>query len=136
MQIRVKDNLKKTDRVARALFKDQIPFATSQALNDVARLSATRDSRSDMESDLDKPTPWTKSGQRYKRGNKRNQSAWVMIEGQRADYMLRNIHGGTRGPTKGNKGFVIGALAKRNKYGNVPRGLLKRMDARKDTFWG
>ncbi len=136
MQIRVKDNVEKSERVVKALWKRQIPLATSRALNDVARISAMEDSRKDMEKDLDRPIPWTIRGQRYRRGNKYNQKAWVLIDPERAGYMIPNIHGGTRGPVAGQKGFVIGALVKRNKYGNVPRGLLKKMDARRDTFWG
>lgn len=134
--ISVKDNLKALKPGISRMFRDQIPFATSQALNDVARRSATEDSRRDMEQQLDRPIPWTKSGQRYRRGNKRNLTSWVYIAPERAEYMRLQIAGGRRLPVPGTRGFLIAVKAKRNKYGNPPKGSPAKLASRADTFWG
>jgi hypothetical protein len=132
VDISIKSNIDQLSRKLPGFYKKQIPFATSQALNDTARLIATQDVRDDMETELDRPTPFTKGGVRYKRSNKRNLTAQVFMMPTRWGYMTYAVNGGVR-QAKG-KLIAIG-VGKRNKYGNKPRAWIKRMIARPDTFW-
>lgn len=133
MQISIKSDI---DRVAKELpreLRKQIPFATSQALNDTARNIATKSGRRDMDREIDRPKKWTKTGLRYTRSNKRNLTSAVYIAPERWAYLKHIINATTRQPRR--KLIAIGA-GKRNQYGNKPRGWIGKQSAKGNTFWG
>lgn len=133
MQISLQSNIEELTRKLPAFYRKQIPFATSQALNDTARKIATDDVRKALDDQLDNPTPYTKAGFRYKRSTKRNLVAQVYSMPSRWAYLQYAVNGGVRRP----RGRAISiATGKRNKYGNKPRGWLTKQAARSDTFWG
>ena len=109
------------------LSKKQIPFAASQAINDVAT-SATVALRAQAQTKLDRPTPFTLRGFKVQRSHKRNLVAYVYVDRIQERYMKYQIEGGTR------KAGEVGGIAvpvniKTNKYGNIPgkrRGLANR----------
>lgn len=131
--ISVKSDLAKLAKTIPRAFRKQIPFATSQALNDTARIIATKTARSDMDSEISNPRPWTKTGLRYKRSNKANLTSEVYITPERWAYLKYIINGRTRRPE--GRAIAI-ATGKRNQYGNKPRGWISKQAARANTFWG
>jgi hypothetical protein len=134
MQISVESNIDKLARELPAFYRKQIPFATSQALNDTARLSATEDVRADMKKELEQTNRFTLAGSRYNRSTKANLTAQVYIGPLRWKYLRFAVNAGTRRPE--NKVLVIptreGAkLRKRN-----PRGWIKKALMNKAIYWG
>lgn len=140
MQISVKSNIDDIAKRLPAAFRKQVPFAASQAINETARRIATQDARESMEQDLDRPTPWTRSGVRYQRSNKANLTGAVYVLPTRWEYLRWQVNGGTqeaRGQAIPIQVTDAGlAFFKRNRYGNLPRNAIKRASARDDTFWG
>jgi len=98
LQVSIESNIAKLTKDVPAFFRKQIPFATSQALNDTARLSATRETRQDMKSELQKVTRFTQSGMRYKRSNKRNLTSQVYMDPLRWKYMRYSVNALTKQP--------------------------------------
>jgi hypothetical protein len=135
VQISIKDNLKKVKREVGVLFRDQIPFVASQAINDTA-FDTRAGLKETLKKDIDKPTPYTVRGVLVgrKRATKRNLRRTVDMDQARYEYMQHQLFGGTRRPRR--KLIAIGRGVKRNKYGNVGRGTLKRLEGRADTYWG
>lgn len=132
IMISVKSNIKELSKQVKG-FADQIPFATSRALNATA-FHARMEAIKQLHRDIDRPTPYTVGGFRYQNSNKRNLTAAVYIMPSRWEYLQYQVSGGTRKAK--NRVIAVAAGVKRNKYGNPSRGALKRMLTRKDTFSG
>lgn len=130
--ISVKHNIKALSKSLKG-FRDQIPFATSKALNATA-FDARKGVIAQLHKDIDRPTPFTISGVRYSNSNKRNLTATIYILPNRWEYLKFQVEGGTRKPRSAK--LAIGVGVKRNKYGNPSRGSVKRLLARQDTFSG
>lgn len=135
MDISIKSNMKQLERDVGIFFKSEVPFVTSQAINDTA-FDVRAGLKKTLSHDLHNPTPWTLRGVLVgrKAATKRNLTRTVDLEQSRYEYLQYQIFGGTRRPER--KLIAIGKGIKRNKYGNVSRATAKRAAARKDTFWG
>lgn len=127
----LKRDIEQVTKQLRGLAREQIPFATSLALNQVAQDGQRRAQRQ-MRLLLDRPTPFTIRGVRTKRSNKRNLYAEVYLQEIQGDYLKFAIKGGSRQP-KG-RAIVVPVKLKLNKYGNIPRRKIKALLQRKDTF--
>ena len=141
MQISVSSNVEKVRRELPRALRRQVPFATSQALNDTAVYWKKHTGPSSMKADIDRPIPWSfKGGLRYKRSNKRNLTAQVRVEANRWVYLRYQVNGGVQSPRGGAIPIQVTdaglAFFKRNNYGNLRKGALARASKRKDTFWG
>ena len=111
----------------------QLPFAVSQGINDVA--GQIRDAEpAGLERDLDRPTPNTKRGLFVSRASKRKLTAVVGFKRGQAGYLALQASGGTRKP-KG-RAIVVPVGQRLNKYGNMPRGSLRRALAKPNVFSG
>lgn len=127
MQVSIKSNINEFSRHMTWLEKKQIPFATSQAINDVA-FEAQRAAKKGMDRHLDNPTPWTKSGVRVKRGKKNDPTATVYMvgasglpgTGDRNKYISKQVEGGMRLPDKRTI-ITPTNYSRLNKYGNFTR---------------
>ena len=111
-----KEALKSVKRIQ----KNQIPFAASQALNDVV-FEASKALKSKAPLYLDRPTPFTIRGFRFKKSTKRNLTALVYIAPTQAAYLHYQVEGGIK-----RKETAVPVNVKLNKYGNIPgkkRGL-------------
>ena len=133
MQISVKTDITAATRHLTRIQRKQIPFAASQALNDTA-FNARSAVQVQLPKKLDRPTPWTIRGVRVGKSTKRNLHARVYFAPDRARYMKYQIEGGTRTNTTGT--IVMPKNLKQNKYGNIPRGKIKKLLQRPDTFIG
>lgn len=113
------------------LTKSQVPFATALALNDTAQDLAEAEKRA-LLSSLDAPTPFTQKAFYTLRANKKTQRARVGIKRIQSGYLKFAVDGGTRTP-KG-RAILVPAGIKLNRYGNMPRGAIKRVASRADSF--
>lgn len=100
--------------------KKQIPFAASQALNEVAQKSV-KALRVQATKALDRPTPFTLNGFRMMRSSKANLSAVVYIAPIQNAYMRFQVEGGVRRDKEQGRTIVpVEGAIKLNKYGNIP----------------
>ena len=111
----------------------QLPFAVALGINDVA--GQIRDAeQSGLERDLDRPAPFTKRGLAVSRATKRKPVGVVGFKQVQAEYLALQATGGTR-RAKG-RAVVVPFNQRLNKYGNMPKGALKRALAKPDVFSG
>ena len=134
MQIDVRTNTKKLLKDVSRLFKSQIPFATSKALNSLA-YGLRGWEMAQMPAHLDRPTPFSLRGVRYIRSNKRNLVATVYLTEQVDSYLKYQIHGGQRAP-KGKAHKIPTKHARRNAYGNLTKGYVNSQIKKKKVFSG
>lgn len=131
----VESNVKQFTQNIKRLSKDQIPFATSLAINktadDVANAITAQ-----MPKKLDRPTPFTLQAYRTRGGRfkgkraRKNDLTAILIPGKaQAEYLSYQVFGGTRTPRGQAIGVPYQPNARLNKFGNVPNrraGLVKR----------
>lgn len=134
MEISFESNLRAWERSLTDVEKRQLPFATAKALTDTARMDVKPAVERHIEIVFDSPTPFTKKGVAYKPAYKNRPVASVFIKDIQAGYLTIQKTGGVRRP-KG-RALAIPARQRVNKYGNLPRGTVKRLLARSDTFSG
>ncbi len=124
-----------------ALAKDQLPFATKNALNDVA--FEVRKKQIDLiKSTFDRPKPQTARNVFVKMATKDRLRAVVLFDqiyNKGIDeYMRANIHGGRRSmkPSEQRLGryYVPGMGAKMDKYGNMKGGQITQILSRLGRF--
>ena len=131
--ISFQDNIRAFERGLSDLARRQLPFATSQALNDTA--FDVKDAWETLfDKRLDKPTPFTKRGVFIRRSTKSKLVAEVGIKDIQAGYLKTLVAGGERTPS--GRAILIPVGQKLNKYGNMPKGSVARALSRKDTFSG
>lgn len=133
MQISVKSDIKAATRYLTRIQRKQIPYATSRALNDTA-FDARKAVQVQLPKKLDRPTPWTIRGVRVGKSTKRRLTSSVYFMPDRAKYMKYQIAGGTRTNAAGT--IVMPKAINQNKYGNIPRGKVRKLLQRPDTFIG
>lgn len=122
MDISIKDDIKKVRKELTRTQRKQIPFATSQAINDVA-FSATDALKKAAKIKLDRPTPFTLKSFLVKRAKKTHLVGEVFIHPVAAKYLLPQIKGGTV-----SKRTAVPVNIKLNRYGNIPnrrKGIVK-----------
>ena len=124
------------DRLAANLRRDvfpQLPFATAKALTDTAK-DVQRTVTREIDAVFDRPIPFTRKAIGITYANKRTLTSKVFIKDIQAAYLDLEIIGGTRTP-KG-RALVLPVDQPTNQYGNLPRGKVKALLARADTFSG
>lgn len=123
-----------TDEIAKQLRwyqREQLPFATSLALNAVAN-DVAADVTASMDTELDRPTPFTKmafmtkTGKfKGKRSSKRDLKVSIIADKVQAEYLLFQVEGGVRKPKK--QAILVPTLkAPKDKYGNISRATRRR----------
>jgi hypothetical protein len=118
-EISIKDDLKDLTRKLSKIERKQIPFATSQGLNDTAFM-ATRDLKEKAPGTLNNPTPFTLRGFKFRKSNKRELVAAVYIAAIQAKYLTPQIKGGVIRPSGGARHIAVPVNIRLNKYGNIP----------------
>lgn len=127
MQINISSNINQITRGLNDIQKRQIPFATSRALNDVAKTAAMKTLRHKASRVFaGGATRFTLTGFLYRRSTKKNLTAEVFIEPQRGQYMQFQVGGGTRFPER-RKILVPTNNTRLNKFGNITRGTYARI---------
>lgn len=121
------------ERRLNSIASSQLPFATALGINDVA--GQIRDAeQSGLERDLDRPAPFTRRGLAVSRASKRKLNAVVGFKRIQADYLALQATGGKRRAKR--RAVVVPVNQRLNKYGNMPRGALKRALGKPDVFSG
>ena len=144
MQISVKTDVKELTKSLNRIQRNQIPFATSKALNTVA-FDVRKMLQDGLDIHLDRPTPYTKRGVQVEKSTKKNLVAKVGFrsktfgKGQgsvtQAEYMKRQIKGGTRFPKGQAIPVPVPKNMRTNKFGNIPRGKIDRLLGDKDRYF-
>lgn len=112
----------------------EVPFATARALTWTAKEGAQAAAQ-EAKSAFDAPTPFTQKAFTIEAASKRKLAASVLAKDRQADYLGIQVTGGTRRPKK--RVLVRpGPGLKVNKYGNIPRGRVKRLADKPDHFVG
>lgn len=131
------------------LASNQVPFATSLALNRTAQF-VRKTMVDQMDAVFDAPTPFTRNALYIKASSKSNLIAYVQVKDKQRRYLLPEIEGGPRGQ-KGMESLLIQAGImqagwfavpasgqKLNQYGNVPPGtvskILSQLQASRDSL--
>ena len=124
MEVSIRNNIREVMRSLSSIEKKQVPFAASQAINDVAYGLARKQLPGEMDATFQGgATPYTKRAFKFTKSSKRDLRARVYSE---YPYMKLMVHGGQRLP-KGRSIFIASDNIKRNKYGNVTRGKMQKM---------
>lgn len=127
----INDNIAEIERSLSDFARDQLPFAIALTLNDTAQ-DAKADEERALDRELDRPTPFTKRGIYVRRASKRRLESEVGVKRVQAEYLGLQAKGGVRRP-KG-KALVLPVGQRRNAYGNMPKGAVRRAAGRADTF--
>jgi len=137
MNLSITDNISSVSRGLTKIGRKQIPFVTAQTLSQLA-FEAMQEEKLQVPRHLDRPTPYTKSGFKYRRANKRDLEALVYIDksepGGSRDYMRFPIHGGVS-KAKGRALTHPTKNTKLNRYGNLPRNFAAKALAKKSKFF-
>ncbi|WP_116134328.1 hypothetical protein [Tropicimonas sp. IMCC34043] len=124
-------NIADLERGLSDIARKQIPFAVSVGINDtLSDVKKNTDKR--MARILDRPTPFTLRAFRIKRSSKRKLGGSVYAQEAQARYLRFAEDGGERRPD--GAAIVIPVRQRLNKYGNMPKGAIKKAIARADTF--
>ncbi len=134
LEISFESNLREWTASMTAFERGQVPFATAKALTDVARLDVKPAIERQIDSAFDKPVEFTRRGVAYRPAYKGALSSRVLIKDMQNAYLMIEEYGGVRTPKK--RALVIPSAQKLNSHGNLPKGTVKRLLARKDTFSG
>lgn len=117
---------------------DQIPFATSKALNDTAKLVREKTIQT-MRGVFDRPTPFTLNAFQIRPSTKSNLTAKVEFKHERLGYMRTQVEGGVRGRKRSesalqktgimrsNQYWVPGKGARLNQHGNITGGQITQL---------
>jgi hypothetical protein len=136
MQIVVKDNIKEITKNLDRKYRRQIPFAASQALNDVAKAARLENNKQTKTVFEGGAVGHTTRSFKYKTTNKRELAAAVFIDPKTHKYMEFMVEGGTRFPN--NKAILTSTYkSKLNRYGNFTKATMSHMlDDKKKHFKG
>ena len=128
--------LLRCERALTLLYRDQLPFAMSRALNDCAR-AATQTVNRGMATTFDRPTKFTERAAvapRELAATKTSLVATVTLHPIQAQYLQLEETGGTRtgamNTGKASKTVLLpGATLPLNEFVNIPRGTLAKLNA-------
>ena len=136
MDLSISSNIKAVERGLDKAARKQIPFAVAQTLTKLA-YEASQEEKKQTPRHIDRPTPFTAKGYRYKKANKKTLTAWVYVDGgdTKRKYMRFAIHGGVSRPKAGGALVHPTKNTKLNKYGNLPRNYVKKALANKAKFF-
>ena len=133
MHVSFRSNLKDVERDLSDAARRQLPFATSIALNDTAE-DVRKNETKRLNKTFDRPTPFTRKAFGVRKSTKRRLEARVFAKPIQAKYLSIQEEGGTTKPKK--RAFVVPEKIRTNKYGNIPKGSVKRNLANQKVFSG
>ncbi|RJF83443.1 hypothetical protein D3877_01870 [Azospirillum cavernae] len=135
--INVQADLKPLQTTLSDLAKKQIPFATARALTAVAKRvqGAEKEALSEV---FDRPTLFTQRSIGVTAAKKADLTATVFVKDIAAQYLEPFETGGQHHlpPSKRGGTLFNPKAVDLNQYGNLPKGKLRRLAARPDTFVG
>lgn len=132
--ISIKADLKPLHRAMIALGAQQVPFAMSLALNDLAKGVAAEE-RDEIAKTFDTPTPFTQNAVRISVATKSKPIATVAIKDIQAEYLAPYVLGGERA-LGGKRGMLAPRGVSLNQYGNLSKGKLASLRAKPGVYIG
>lgn len=109
-----------------------VAFGIARGLTQVAKLSADTVTAG-LQTTFDRPNPFTMQSVALTPATKDSLVATVFVKDAQAKYLELEETGGTRSPQPGSPINLPVDLAT-NAYGNIPRGKIANLKARKDVF--
>lgn len=132
-EISVRTNIKEFQKGLTAFANKQLPFATAQALSELAVMVKDAEVKA-LGSVFDKPTPFTQKSVGMARARKDMLESQVFVKDIAAAYLEPYEEGGLN---KLNSKALLKPVAQGvNQFGNLNRSVLARLKARKDVFIG
>lgn len=133
--IDIKSNIKAFERkISAAAFK-QLPFATAQGLNAIAKEVVAAEQRNEQLV-LDRPRPFTTNAIGVLRANKATMTATVFVKDITAAYLEPYEFGGKNKLNGRALLKPVGAVKDLDQFGNLPRNFLRKLSGRRDIFIG
>ncbi len=129
----VQSNIDQFERSLNNFEREQLPFALSLGINETLDDVKSGEERL-LDVRLDRPTPFTKRGLAVKRSSKRSLAGRVFFKPIQSAYLRKLEDGGERKP-KG-RAIPVPVNQRRNKYGNMSKGTIKRLLAKPNVFSG
>ncbi len=130
----IKADLRPVHRAMIALGAKQVPFASSLALNALAKGVAAIESAA-IGSTFDTPTPFTQKAYRIEVATKGRPIAIVAAKDIQAQYLAPYVNGGPR--FLGSKRGMLGPRnVGLNQYGNLTRGKMQALKAKPNVYIG
>jgi hypothetical protein len=129
--IDISHNMAAFERQLSNALQEQLPFALALALNDAGG-DAKEAVEDHMDRVFDRPTPFTKRALFMRRASKRRPTVEVNVKQVQARYLRRQAEGGIRTPE--GAALLVPVGQRLNRYGNMPRGAVRRILGRSDTF--
>lgn len=134
ISIGVKGDMRALTRDLSRFARDQVPFATAQALTAVARKVAAAETELLSET-FDKPTPFTLKAFAVRGARKSNLTASIFAKDRQAAYLSPYLDGGSQ--ALGSKRAILTPIqVALNAYGNIPRGKLAALKGQPGYFVG
>ena len=134
MKIELKADIKQLTKKLNKVQRQQIPFAASNTLNDLAFMART-ELRKQAKKKFDNPIDFTLNGFQVVKAKKTNLISVVFIESKRYEYMKLEVEGGVRMPKQ--RALVIPtSKMPLNKYGNMKRKQIKTLLGKRNVFSG
>lgn len=132
--VNIKGDLKGLQRAFINLQAKQVPFATSLALNNLAK-GVVLEERALIHQTFDTPTPFTENAYRIEVATKSRPIAIVAAKDIQAQYLEPYVDGGMR-YLGGKKGMLAPRNIALNQYGNLPRNKLRSLQGKPNVFIG
>lgn len=132
-EVSIRSNLKEIEKKLDALARQQLPFATAQALTALAKI-VQADEQANMHKVLDRPTPFTINSVAVRRASKSSQEATVFVKDIAAAYLDPYEFGGKN--RLNSRALLKPVDLSVNQYGNLARAKLAQLKARSDIFIG
>lgn len=132
-EISIKSNVAEFQKQLDAVARTQIPYATSLAINSLAR-TIMKAEEDEIEKTFPSATPFTKRGLAYIPAVKNKLFATVFIKDIQEKYLSPYADGGQSVPTPGGA-MVVPVSIGVNKYGNIPKGKVSNMKGRSGVFY-
>ena len=140
LQVSVKADVRDATRFVSQKARKQIDFAAARAIT-VTLHDARGEATKALETDLDRPVPFTKRALRVQGANKRTLAGELFVLPTQNAYLQYQVFGGVRRPRGAALALppakqVPGGV-KLNRYGNLPKSQqAKALLAKPDTFSG
>lgn len=133
LDFNVRSNIKELSARLDSFARKQLPFATTQALNQVgSRLQKAE--QGNIRATFKHPTPFTQNSVGVRRATKINLTVTVFVKDIAAKYLEPYETGGLH--HLNSRALLNPKDIKLNEYGQLPRAALARLKARPDIFIG
>ena len=100
--------------------REAVAFVLTNTARDIQQSMPAK-----LETDLDRPNPFTKKGFFVKAANSSNLTALIGVMPRQAEYLKYQVFGGDRSPKR--VALRLPSVVELNQYGNLPAGTVRRL---------